>query len=214
MQYLNLLQQKLGFNCTTFGLFEPSNNSGTSFTAFIYHLNRCSKDGVVPKNDPECQCDIGVAGFGTNEERHPLVDFVFPFLYDHYRVMTHFKNTGIASQGTFFLTSFTRLVWAAIFSIIVLFALLKMMDRRFAPPDHTYTPPANQTGYQRFKYYILKSRILYRLRKAFMDASSNIIGMSSGVQRSRGNSTRQWVINFVITLFGLVLILSYEAKMT
>lgn len=43
---------------------------------------------------------------------------------------------------------------------------------------------------------------------------STLIGQDAKGTRREGNSTRHWVLNFIVVLCGLFLILSYEAAMT
>lgn len=166
MEYFDLLQDRLGFQCKT---FQEYSNEDTSFTSFIYYMSNCTRDGEIPPSFTNCTCDIGIAGFGMNEERNGLVQFVQPFLSDPHRVATHVDYTHSKQRSTFFLTAFSFRVWIAVLSLIVLFTFLKMLDRRFSPPDQSYTPLSRDSStFRRLRHYLLKSKVLFRLRKALM----------------------------------------------
>lgn len=94
-------------------------------------------------------------------------DFPADFAADNYRVITHVDNTAKSTGNAFFLTSFSLGVWLAILSLVILFTFLKLLDRRFAPPDENYIPLSrSEKWFQRKKHFLLKSRLFFRLRKA------------------------------------------------
>lgn len=166
MEYLRLLQDRLGFSCSNFSQYtEPSANS-VLFTSFIHRLEKCSRGGMT-LDDPACQCDIGAAGWNINKDRIHRVDFVQPFVFDPYRALTHIDNLNSTAGDAFFLTTFSVSVWASIVALVVIFTFLKMLDRRFAPADDSFIPLSwKYSRFERMKHYLLKSRILYRLRRA------------------------------------------------
>lgn len=131
-------------------------------------MERCTtRNGGINSSDPRCKCEIGAAGFGINPERMDRADFVADFATDNYRVITHIDNTATTTGDAFFLTSFGLGVWMAILSLVLLFTFLKLLDRRFAPPDESYTPlPRSECRFKRNKHFLLKSKVFFRLRKA------------------------------------------------
>lgn len=166
IEYLDLLEDKLGFKCSSLILYKEGNS--TDFTAFIKHLERCSKNGTIRKHDPACACDIGVGGWSMNPDRLRRVDFVVPFLFTDYRALTHVENTNTSNHGTYFLTTFSLPVWFAIFSLVLIFTFLKMLDRRFAPPNQEYITPSPEISlFRRMRYYLLKNKLCRRIRHAF-----------------------------------------------
>lgn len=165
IQYLYGLERKLGFSCSSLNLFKDGNQTG--FTDFIYKMERCTvAPGVVNQDDPSCLCDIGAAGFANNPQRMGRVDFVSNFANDEYRVITHVDNTATTTGGAFFITSFSLGTWMAVLSLAVLFTFLKLLDRRFAPPEDAYKPLKSGYWFQRKRHFVLKSKLFFRLRKA------------------------------------------------
>lgn len=133
-------------------------------------MNSCTENGTI-KNSPNCQCDIGVAGWLLNEDRLGLVDYLPPFVLDEIVVYTHIDNTAASTSGTFFITTFTTVVWVCIGGLTIFFTILKMLDRRFAPIEHAFEPlPRNFSRFRRCKHVLLKGKILYRLRKAIQSS--------------------------------------------
>lgn len=167
MYYISLLQDKLGFNCSEFTEYVDPDDNTTSFTSFIYNMEQCTVNGEIRKQDPRCNCDIGVGGWAVNEDRKNRVDFIEPFVFDSYRVLTHIDNTHASTNSTFFLTSFSPDVWVSIFGLFVIFTLLKMLDERFAPRSNGFQPlPRDASRFRKIKHELLKSEVPYRLRHA------------------------------------------------
>lgn len=103
-----------------------------------------------------------------SSDRMGLVDFPAPFM-SSYEVLVDRDNT-FESAGACFLTAFSNLVWACIATPFVIFTFIKLLDRRFAPPDPSFTPlPSTVSRSGRLKHFLLKSRILFRLRSAVQD---------------------------------------------
>lgn len=165
MNYLNKLQERTDFSCSSVQRYDGEN---VGFTDFIYHLESCTApNGTIPRNDPSCKCDIGVAGFAMNNERFGRVDYLVDFVSGDYRVITHIDNTKTSTSGTFFITTFSPSVWLGIVGLSVVFIFLKLLDRRFAPPDGSYQPLSkSENWFRRWRHFLLRSRIPFRLRKA------------------------------------------------
>lgn len=166
IDYLKGLQEKTGFSCKSVSLFRHGHQVG--FTDFIYFLENCTTpEGMVRQNDPDCVCDIGTAGFGSNSERIGRVDYIEEFAHSNYRVVTHIDNTSTMTGGAFFITSFSISVWVSILGLAGAFTFLKLLDRRFSPPDETYEPlPRSENWFRRWRHFLLRSKIPFRLRKA------------------------------------------------
>lgn len=167
IDYLLHLQEHLGFKCTSILLYNNTEEKGIGFTSFIRNMESCTTDaGTIPFS-PECSCDIGVGGWMLNRERQGRVDFLPPFVIDGYEVLVHVDSTSSSTGGAFFLTAFSISVWGSVLTLCVVFTFLKLLDRRFAPPDHSFTPlPATESRARRLKHFLLKSQIPLRLRKA------------------------------------------------
>lgn len=165
--YLAKLGEIVGLRCESVSLY----NNGTGFTKFIHDMYTCTENGVI-RNGTNCKCDIGIAGWMLNEERFGLVDFLPPFMIDEVVVATSIENTSRSSDAVFFLKSFTTPVWLGIGGLIALFTFLKMLDRRFAPPDSSFKPlPKTASRFRRYRQVLLKSKIPFRLRKAAQSTS-------------------------------------------
>lgn len=148
-------------------------------------------------------------------ERHGKVDYLHHFYPVEMMALTNIGETYSPIREPFFLIAFTVPVWLAICSLIVLFTFLKLLDVKFSPPPTSYTPlPPSAHLLQKIGHFLLKSKILFRLRKATMSAASRMIGQASDEIVGERRTTRQRLLNFVITLCGLFLILTYEAAMT
>lgn len=165
MGYLHKLQEEANFSCLSVERYEGEN---VGFTDFIYHLENCTTPrGDVNQTDPNCKCDIGTAGFAINTERIGRVDYIDEFVSGSYRVMTHVDSARTSNSGTFFITTFSPSVWISIVGLAAIFTFLKLLDRRFAPPDESYLPlPRSESRLRRTRHFLLRSRIFFRLRKA------------------------------------------------
>lgn len=174
MEYLAELQNKLNFTCESLTMWKDPNGNSTGFTAFIKDMERCTLNGSMREDDPTCSCDIGVAGWNLNQERLGRVDYLPTFISDTYRVLTHVDNTAASTGDAFFLTAFGVSVWICISSLMVIFTFLKLLDRRFAPPDDSFQPLSKRdySRFRRYRHFLLKSKILFRLRRAVQSTST------------------------------------------
>ncbi|CAN8065758.1 unnamed protein product [Agarophyton chilense] len=66
----------------------------------------------------------------------------------------------------------------------------------------------------RYRHYLLKNPTLYRLRKALQSTMMKMLMLSDENIVNDGNTTRQWIVNLILTTTALFLVLSYEASMT
>lgn len=102
-----------------------------------------------------------------NPDRLGLVDYLPPFAMEAFEVLVHVDNTYPSSGLAFFLTAFSATVWGCLSALFVCFTFLKLLDRRFAPPDESFVPlPPTDPPYRRCKHFLLKSNIPSRLSKA------------------------------------------------
>lgn len=161
------LQEHLGFRCDSLLLYNNTEEKGIGFTSFIRNMENCTTDAGTIRISPECPCHMGVGGWMLNRERLGRVDYLPPFVIDGYEVLVHVDSTSSSTGGAFFLTAFSVSVWGSVFALFVVFTFLKLLDRRFAPPDQSFTPlPATEPRSRRLKHFLLKSRIPLRFRKA------------------------------------------------
>lgn len=166
MEYLLKLQDVLGFRCISLDI-DDGGDEGVPFNSIVEKMDRCVTEEGTMREDPDCNCDMAVGGWMESDTRLGKVDFLPPFLIDGIGIATHVDETSVASAGAFFLTAFSLAVWGLLVMLSVVFTFLKMLDRRFVPPDDSYTPlPASEPRLRRIRHYLLKSRIPYRLRKA------------------------------------------------
>ena len=166
MQYLLNLQEVLGFRCISLDI-DNGGDEGVPFNSIVEKMDRCATDEGTMRTDPDCNCDMAVGGWLQSDARLGKVEFLPPFLIDGIGIATHIDETSVASAGAFFLTAFSLEVWGLVMMLAVVFTFLKILDRRFVPPDDSYTPlPASESRLRRMRHYFLNSRFPYRLRKA------------------------------------------------
>lgn len=95
------------------------------------------------------------------------MDFVEEFSNSDYCVITHIDNTSTTTGGAFFLTSFSLTVWIGILGLAATFTFLKLLDQRFSPPENSYEPLSrSENRFRRWRHFVLRSKIPFRLRKA------------------------------------------------
>ncbi|CDF32227.1 unnamed protein product [Chondrus crispus] len=194
---------------------DESKEVSVPFNSIVEKMDRCVTEEGTMREDPDCNCDMAVGGWMESDTRLGKVDFLPPFLIDGIGIATHVDETSVASAGAFFLTAFSLAVWGLVVMLSVVFTFLKMLDRRFVPPDDSYTPlPASEPRLRRIRHYLLKSRIPYRLRKALQSTLSRMVGFSNSDPVTDKESSRQWVLNLVIACCSLFIILAYESSMT
>lgn len=177
IRYLHQLERQTNFKCNE--LDDLSDEYG--FTDFIEEMWACQND----KNSKSriCKCDAGVGGWMQTRKRHGLVDYLPIFMHDDIRVITHIHNTDMSSSGLFFITTFTTNVWLAIAGLLVVWTFLKMLDRRFVPPDESFKPlPSTSPWYSRQKHFVMKSNIPRRLRKSLQSTGNSYISHFSPLQ--------------------------------
>ena len=144
-------------------------------------LERCT-NGTADSGSPICQCQLGVGSWIKTAERVKRVDFLTHFMREELEVIVHIENTDSTIHGAYFLTTFTPAVWALILGLFFIFTLLKILDRRFAPPDPSYVPlDRSQPRYLRFNHYVLKSRILFRVRKAIQSTRTYHVTIANAI---------------------------------
>lgn len=165
---------RLNFTCDSLKLY--SNEENVHFNAVVNHLHDCTTSSGEIRDSPECQCDMAVGGWFQNPERFGRVDFLPPFVPDGMSVLVHTDNTSSSSAGAFFITAFSVPVWIFILVLISALTFLKILDRRFVLLDtDTYQPlPKTVPRFRRMRHYLLKSRILYRLRKALQSTCKQL----------------------------------------
>lgn len=133
-------------------------------------MENCSENGTIRREDPDCKCDIGVGGWTLSENRLGRVDFVEPFMFDTYRVLTHANNTKSLVGDVFFFTAFETSIWICVFLLIFFFSVLKLMDANFVPSEkqfdtHIYENPSFwQKMKNKYLYEGILSRLIYALQ--------------------------------------------------
>lgn len=147
---------------------DPGNGNGT-FTEFVFQMEKCSKNGTISKENSDCVCDIGVGGWTLSDNRLGKVDFVEPFLFDTFRVLTHANNTRSLVGDVFFFTAFETSVWVCVFLLILFFAILKLLDENFVPSaNHAEAYlPENPSYWEKMKNKYFHGGIFSRTIYAF-----------------------------------------------
>jgi len=166
IDYLNILERRLGFECSSHQLFNATKPENQGFTGFILEMEQCTTEFGTIRDDPACQCDIGVGGWVRDSNRLGRVDFIPSFLNDDFRMLTHVDNFSARASGAFFLTAFSLGAWIAIAGLMICFIFLKLFDRRFAPPGKKFVPLKDASWYRRQKHFLLKSELPFRIRRA------------------------------------------------
>lgn len=167
--YMDLLEKHTGsIKCKKDILPFGGSGSGVGHSAFIQEMHNCSKTRMS-NHSSICACELGMGGWIENEKRFELVHFLQPFVYTSFRVVVRRSDTFTPTKGTYFLSAFTLNVWLLIIGLIVLFTMLKVLDKRFMPPDNNFKPlPDTEPFIKRVFHYALKSHLLRRIRKAIM----------------------------------------------
>lgn len=170
IDYYKQLQEKSSLKCkgTIKDFSKIRDGNDTGFTDFVYHMQNCTSEHGLVKDLPECNCDIGLAGFGLNKDRLGRVEYLPPFAFDRYSALTLSTNLTPSSGDAFFLTTFSYEVWLCILGLVICFTILKMLDRRFARMKKERTLPTNgqDSCLARRKQLLLNRPLLYRLRFA------------------------------------------------
>lgn len=134
------------------------------FSSFLRQMRECQTE--YNASNPLCRCDLGTGAWMLRKERLPLVDYLPPFLRDDLHAVVHINNT-FSTSKVFFLTVFTVPLWLCMIGLIAAFSFVKLIDRRFEYPSPSFTPlQPPHCRYHRWKHFLLKSEMLYRLRKA------------------------------------------------
>lgn len=172
IKYLKLLEERSGFKCASLKEYKSrdaiSSDIGEKniFDQFIDEMSSCTLpgEGIIDPLNKNCTCDFGVGGWSINEFRLGRVDFLPPFAFDTFRVATNRDNT-VPEVGVFFLRTFTGAVWATVFGMIVMFTILKFLDKDFAPwTEVERQDGGNNSKSSKIHHFLLKSRIPYRIR--------------------------------------------------
>lgn len=217
LRYLDLLEkdETNPFSCRSITIIKGKD--GTGFNDLLYNMERCT-NGTFAPNSSECACELGVGGWFKTSHRHNSVRFLPEFLYTEFSVVTHVSNTNHSISSTFFLGGFSVLVWILIVILFMLFTFVRTFDQHFELPPSCYVPlPIETPSIKRMRHYLLKSKLLYRLRKAAMRTLFEMIGQSGDNgdgPAKRKDTTRQRILSLIITVCGLFFLLAYEATMT
>jgi hypothetical protein len=92
-------------------------------------MGECSKSS----EPSSCPCDIGVGGWARTKERQTAIDFVAPFAYDSFRMVTRVDGIRSASNtnGLFFIRTFSLGAWLAIAGLIIFHLLVSQLDSQY-----------------------------------------------------------------------------------
>lgn len=211
IDYLHQLESRLKFRCKSIYIH---NTTDVSFTKLILEKEKCSNQH--PSADPQiCICQLGIGGWFMTKQRHGKVIFLPPFASGEFRMLVHRDDTFGSGRGLFFLSAFSPIIWLNIFVIFLLFTFLTMLVPRFQPgPSHKVELPPNASMFIRLKNFLLRNEHLRRLRYAAKSALDNLIYQPGNQSLMIGNSTRHWILQFVIMLSGLFILLVFESSMT
>lgn len=165
IEYLNLLSERTGLTCRSLVPYED--DSGVAWNALLENIVNCTESDGSIRPHKDCQCDIGVGAWFQTADRL-AIDFLPPFVYDARHVVVHVEDTSFSSSGDFFLTTFTPVVWGLLVVLILLFSVLKLLDRRFAPQEKGGVEmlPGDKRRFRQFRRFVLKNRAFFRMRRA------------------------------------------------
>jgi hypothetical protein len=161
--YLQELQARLGFTCSSITEYTPLDPDQEGFSGFVRHMGECAVDG----DSSACDCDVGVAGIAQNPARIRLVDQVMPFSFGSLAVVQ--KMSAIAnsqSSRVFFLAPFSPAVWVGVASIILVLMVITMIDADFQPLESSEQPAASSI-IREIRGALLRNRVLRHARYAF-----------------------------------------------
>lgn len=211
-------QEEIDFECESFAEHNPSNPVYKGHSGFVNLLADCAKNSRIP----DCKCDIGIGGWSPRSERILKVDFVIPYIFDYFEVITRVSEVGdIAGDKFFFLKVFKPGVWLGILSVIVLLMIVLLLDRNFAPPrrDSDTNELDNASRWTRWRNWLLHWSPLFRLRHAVYYVLSHLlVQLAAGRQRidrsMRNSVTRVSVLGLLAMIIGIFLVSVYTSSLT
>lgn len=153
------------------------------FSVFIDKLHACTNGTASRSTDDVCTCELGTGAWLHNSERYGKVDFLPPFLHDGMHTVVNIKHTFQASEGTFYLTTYTTSIWLAILGLLFFFAGLKLFDKHFEPSRvrrrrrrrESNGESRNTNWAIQLQVFLLKAASLRRLRKALQCTGANCL---------------------------------------
>lgn len=114
-----------------------------------------------------------------------------------------------AGGGWLIFKPFSVGVWIGVASIIILLIFVHQFDREFAATNMENMPPSDISQFERFRWTLMKTKLLRRIRLGFFSTAFSMIGhVSPGEDTARRRqhkspSTRQKTISLVGNLMGL-----------
>lgn len=211
IDYLRLLQDRLGFVCETVTEYAPEDPELQGFSGFVENFARCAVNG----DSSNCECDLGVGSWAMSSKRFPKVDFIAPLSDENFRMITRTSLVrGSAQKSVFFLQAFTWQVWLGVISLVFLHIFVTLFDRNFAPaPPMTEIPRGVFSGVQRLRHRLLKSKLLYRVRQAAFNSSFHFVGQATSSETHK-SGTKEKTMNLIAIFFGVVLLTCFQASVT
>lgn len=185
MSYLSALATRANISCSSVVPFNSSSGA-VAWNALADHMIACTHPDGGLRDDPDCKCDLGVGGWFETPARLEL-GFLPPFAYDARRVVVHVDDTSYSTDGGFFLKAFDPIVWVLTAVLIVLFAALKLLDRRFVPrrQETVEIPPSERGRFRRARRFLLKNATLFRMRRALQSVCKSPTLSSTACAQTR-----------------------------
>lgn len=157
---------------------------------------------------------MGIGAWAISADRREKVDFPASFSSEAFRAVTRFSAVReTAANSIFFLSAFTWPVWLAILGLMVVHVLVLLLDRGFAPPpavpENTRLLPSM---WQRLRYQLMKSAMLYRLRTGLVSTTVHFLGQYAPGSRKTGTKTK--MMNVIALMFGVFLLTMFQASVT
>lgn len=192
-------------------LYAPENDSLKGFSGFVDAMQRCAVDG----NSSNCVCDMGVGAWALSSSRYLKVDFVSPFSGDSFRVAARTSTVRDSNaKNVFFIQAFSWQVWVAIAMLGIYHIFVTLFDRNFARPTRNTVENWDELSFwQRTRHALMKTTLLYRIRRGFFNTALNFIGQTSN-DNSPKTGTKQTVMNLIGLLFGVFLLTIYQSSVT
>lgn len=172
MDYFNKIREHTGLTCKSFHVMKSDD---LGYNEFVEDLAKCSETKLSQRNQSEfcSKCDVGISGWMINTERSEKVHFPPPHTWAGFQVVLKRENSEAISSDIFFFQPFHYLVWMLIFVFILVFMFLKVLDGTFAiahkSPEKPYIPTST---FMRMKRFLLRNRVLLRIRRAFQSVST------------------------------------------
>jgi hypothetical protein len=175
----------------------------------VKNFNSC----VVNGDSSNCACDVGIGAWALSSARYPRVDFVTAFSDDDFRVVTRTSLVDDASSKFFFFRAFSWHVWVAILGLLITHVVVTSLDSKFAPLRGVSSYVEDRTWVRRMRRFLLKNRVLFRLRHALFNSMFHLVGQNVEADTHK-SGTKEKIMNLLAITMGIFFITVFQASVT